>query len=319
MYGKIIVGFNDSDESRDALALAKLIAETTGGQLVVTGVFPCGPSGQFASAAVLKAAHEAEIELAERAGREDRAGSKGRGSGGRGLSEQFPRPRPARRDRGARRGSVVVGSSSRAGVGRILAGNVALQLLHGSPCAVAVAPKGFRESDSRLRAIAVGITDSEESREALRAAVELAKASQATLRLLTAVNASAADEFGWGYGQHNWAPTLRRAMEETLQEAAGEVPDELRPATELLDGDVVPSLVSEAENGVDLLFVGSRGYGPVRRVLLGSVSGALTVFLTGCVHSTWDDEHGRGAVRRCPRRSRGSRPAARAREAKGRC
>ncbi len=43
MYEKIIVGYNDTDESRDALALGKLIAGATGGQLVVTGVFPYGP------------------------------------------------------------------------------------------------------------------------------------------------------------------------------------------------------------------------------------------------------------------------------------
>jgi len=47
MYAKIIVGYNDSDEARDALALGKLIAKTTGARLIVTGVFPYGPNAEF--------------------------------------------------------------------------------------------------------------------------------------------------------------------------------------------------------------------------------------------------------------------------------
>ena len=42
----------------------------------------------------------------------------------------------------------------------------------------------------------------------------------------------------------------------------------------LLDGDAVGEL-AEASAELDLLVLGSRGYGPVRRVLFGSVSRAL--------------------------------------------
>ena len=43
MLRKIIVGFDDSDESRDALAFGKLLAETTGGHLIIIGVVPSLP------------------------------------------------------------------------------------------------------------------------------------------------------------------------------------------------------------------------------------------------------------------------------------
>jgi nucleotide-binding universal stress UspA family protein len=48
------------------------------------------------------------------------------------------------------------------------------------------------------------------------------------------------------------------------------------PATgELLEGDVVDELAALDDREVDLLVCGSRGYGPVRRVLLGGVSSRL--------------------------------------------
>ena len=38
MYRKIIVGYNDSDGSQDALALASQVAQSTGAQLILTCV-----------------------------------------------------------------------------------------------------------------------------------------------------------------------------------------------------------------------------------------------------------------------------------------
>ena len=57
--------------------------------------------------------------------------------------------------------------------------------------------------------------------------------------------------------------------------AAAGVPPELEPRTVLLEGAVVESLAALGPNDVDVLVCGSRGYGPVRRVLLGGVSAPL--------------------------------------------
>src|ERR687885_718966 len=43
---------------------------------------------------------------------------------------------------------LVLGSSHRSAVGRVLAGTTAERLLHGSPCPVAVAPRGFATSEA---------------------------------------------------------------------------------------------------------------------------------------------------------------------------
>ena len=57
-----------------------------------------------------------------------------------------------------------------------------------------------------------------------------------------------------------------------LHEAVAELPSELRALPLLENGDPVQKLLEVAEGGVDLLVLGSRGFGPVMRLLIGSVS-----------------------------------------------
>ncbi len=62
----------------------------------------------------------------------------------------------------------------------------------------------------------------------------------------------------------------RTALDGALASMAGV------PATgELLEGDTVDELAALDDREIDLLVCGSRGYGPVRRVLLGGVSSRL--------------------------------------------
>jgi nucleotide-binding universal stress UspA family protein len=68
---------------------------------------------------------------------------------------------------------------------------------------------------------------------------------------------------------------VREDYQEALDRALAGLPDGVRATGELLYGGVVDELSVVGERGVDLLVCGSRGYGPVRRVLLGTVSAAL--------------------------------------------
>jgi nucleotide-binding universal stress UspA family protein len=68
---------------------------------------------------------------------------------------------------------------------------------------------------------------------------------------------------------------VRKEYQEALDRALVGLPEEVRATGELLYGEVVDELSVVGERGVDLLVCGSRGYGPVRRVLLGTVSAAL--------------------------------------------
>ena len=82
---------------------------------------------------------------------------------------------------------VVIGSSARGRVGRVLPGAVTDRLLHGAPCPVAVAPVGysFEDASDAPRLIGVAFTDSPDGRAALSTACMLATRARGLVRLLT--------------------------------------------------------------------------------------------------------------------------------------
>jgi len=57
-----------------------------------------------------------------------------------------------------------------------------------------------------------------------------------------------------------------------LHRAVAELEPELRALPVIEKGDPVQKLLDAAEMGVDLLVLGSRGFGPMLRLLIGSVS-----------------------------------------------
>ena len=57
-----------------------------------------------------------------------------------------------------------------------------------------------------------------------------------------------------------------------LEEAAERVPAEARAAAVLRDGRPATIIADEAEKGIHLLVMGSRNYGPIRRVMAGSTA-----------------------------------------------
>jgi nucleotide-binding universal stress UspA family protein len=179
-------------------------------------------------------------------------------------------------------GLLVVGSTNRGAVGRVLVGSTAERLMHGAPCPIAIVPPGW-EAGAGLQTIGVAYVDTDEGREALRGAHALARRAGASLRVLTAVKAGLA-----AYGETEARTSERRGRD--FDEIEGELrvtaENALQRATEALDGDVpvetdafvedpADVLVRVSEH-LDLLICGSRGYGPLRAVLLGGVSRRLT-------------------------------------------
>ena len=179
-------------------------------------------------------------------------------------------------------GLLVVGSTRQGAIGRVLPGSTAERLMHGAPCPIAIVPPGW-EAGAGLHTIGVAYVDTEEGREALRSAHALAQRAGATLRVLAAVKAGLAM-----YGETEARSAERRGKD--FDEVEGELrvraEEALRRATDALDGDVpvetdafvedpADVLIRVSEH-LDLLVCGSRGYGPLRAVLLGGVSRRLT-------------------------------------------
>jgi nucleotide-binding universal stress UspA family protein len=156
------------------------------------------------------------------------------------------------------------------------AGRDAHRLLNGSPIPVAVAPREYAAGpEDRIRVIGVGFDGQPESVHALHAAEQLALERGATLRVFAVVAPGDAHTSWSGITADNYVRLVRESLGEQLREAVQALDPSVRAASSLISGDPVRELTARSREGLDLLVVGSRGYGPIRRVVFGSVSGEL--------------------------------------------
>jgi nucleotide-binding universal stress UspA family protein len=173
---------------------------------------------------------------------------------------------------------VIMGTAQEAGATRMLLGSSTERLLHGATVPVTVVPPGWRESaPDRISSIGVAYVDTRDGREALRVAVRVAQRIPAQLTLYSVLGQSS-ERFSYLVGRTDEQAFLDKARDsfgKAMEFAAAGVPPELEPRTVILEGEVVESLAALGPDDVDVLVCGSRGYGPVRRVLLGGVSSRL--------------------------------------------
>jgi nucleotide-binding universal stress UspA family protein len=169
MFDKMLVGVDGRPGGRDALALAQQLA-SRGTELVLVNVY--GPRDRDGAEDLLeRERRQAGVEVAESlvfAG----------GNPGRALQKVAERESAD---------LLVIGSTHRGAVGRVLLGNATLTALNGAPCAVAVAPAGYAADDHRLGVIGVGHDGSDESELALTGARALTAAHNSALRVLAVV------------------------------------------------------------------------------------------------------------------------------------
>jgi nucleotide-binding universal stress UspA family protein len=133
----------------------------------------------------------------------------------------------------------------------------------------------MRDRPRELSRIGVAYVDTPDARAALHQAARLARRTSATLKLYTVV-ADRAEVLPPVIGtdaERAFLATAREAYQHALDQAIAGLPPGVEATGEILTGDVVETL-AELDD-VDVLFCGSRGYGPARRVLLGGVSSRL--------------------------------------------
>lgn len=168
---------------------------------------------------------------------------------------------------------IVVGSSHRGRVGAVLAGTVGVQLLQGAPCPVAVAPRGLADAGQwRPATIGVAYDGSPEARTALDEAHALAHNARAGLKVIAVAEPASTPQESVDPDAFELASTVH--AQKCLQAAIDELGAEFTVVTRMAVGEPGPELLAVTE-GLDLLVLGSHGYGPVRRALLGSVASYL--------------------------------------------
>lgn len=292
---KIIVGVDRSDGSRDAIALASGLAGLNGSTLVLANVFPYDKTPSRAINREFEAylRDDAKSILEQLRDTVDAAVPV--------ETQAIPNPSAPHglhalaEEEDA--GLIVVGSTHTGRKGRVFPGSTAERLLHGSPCPVAVAPKGYADRAGREpQAIGCGYDGTQSSRNALTAARRLAEATGVQLRLIRAFKPIAYD-IPPGSAAMGGAGSYNLVLEERAAE-------ELSKAVEELTGDVTSQfevgdpahVLAGASEDLDMLFVGSRGYGPLHSVVVGGVAGQIVreaacpviVFPRGAAHTEVD-------------------------------
>ncbi len=266
MPGKIIVGFDASDGARDAVAFGQQLAEATGRTLALVCVRPphvpdWAEGGAQREDELAKQA-QATLQSAPVAPAVERQAVCGDSVAGalRGVAESEEAT------------VVVVGCPTRTQTGRIEAGTIAQRLLHGSPCAVALAPRGYATHHPEVfDRIVVGYTDSEEARAAVRTAASLGRACDAVVRVVSVTGKVPS----WSVDLGGYADAVRDTVQNDLDTVLRRLASSVATEGVVLDGDPVDELLDQADGWADLIVTGSRGYGPARQVLLGSVSAGI--------------------------------------------
>jgi nucleotide-binding universal stress UspA family protein len=277
--GKIIIGYDERASARDALALGRELADVSGDRLLLISVFPYDATAMGAELFERFLAEDGERVFApvrDELGDLIETRAVGKDSAARALHEIAEDEQAS---------MVVVGSTERGAVGRVMPGSVGERLLQGAPCPVAVAPRGFAEREGRsLQRLAVAFDGSRQSWAALAFARELAARTRASVDLVGVLspwgtNAPLAFRFaelGEIADLDEVDETRKEELRRRLGDGMQELPGEVRGREVLLTGNPADELSRwAADEQNNLLVVGSRGYGPVKRVLLGGVSSKL--------------------------------------------
>jgi len=259
MFSTIVVGIDGRSGGRDALALARELANGAGeivlGHVYIESLLPArGSPGVFQTG---EREHSRELLQAARSelGLDARMCPVASPSVGRGLHELAERL-------GA--DLIVVGSSRHGLIGRAALGSEMRAALNAAPCAVAVAPSGHAEHPSLLKEIGVAYNGSPESQRALAVARELAAEHGARVSAFEAVSLP----------RHAFADAVDPSQETLM----AEVENARERIAALGDVEAHAAYGEPAEElalygaSVDLLVVGSRGYGPLGRLIHGSTS-----------------------------------------------
>jgi len=263
MFEKVLVGVDGRSGGRDAIALATRLADPAS-RLTLAHVRSglLSPTHAAIPGRVAEE-HEASAEILEGARSEAEIEAEL-------ISIVAGSPGPALHRRAEEQSAdlLVVGSTRHGLLGRVMLGDDTRGALNGAPCAVAIAARGYADHPFPLGRIGVAYNSSPESKDALAVARTLAEPTRAELRAMEVVSIPT----------YAFTGLVPPAFGETVELMISEGNDRMREL-EGVKGTAVYGLPGEElaafGDELDLLVVGSRSYGPLRRLVLGSTSDYL--------------------------------------------
>jgi nucleotide-binding universal stress UspA family protein len=274
---KVLIGVDGSDRSEDAVAFGRALALAADAPVILSTAHqaePPQPRLDNGHVAHHWPREEAEAMLARFALMLLDVEDVER----RPLAEHSPARALQDAAEQAGAGIIVVGSSHVGRLGRVLPGSTAERLLHGAPCPVAVVPVGFSARGlPEHPVIGCGYEESDEGRAALGAAEDLALALGGSLQVTHIVEPPSYlyDTGEMPLNMPELDARMRAQAERVLTERVSHLSARLHDVEGTVQvGRPADGLIGWTE-AVDVMVVGSRGYGPLKAVLLGGVSGQL--------------------------------------------
>ncbi len=265
MFDRIVAGYAGDQAGRDSIALAAALAALLGSELTV--VFPYQP---LLSAVPADAAEERVREEV-----------RGLTAGIEGAPEPTfhwtPSSWPIHGLHEMARyeeAQLIVFGSAREGMADHLHVSLMERLVHGAPCAVAIAPPHYSDGERRafLR-VGVGFSSSEEGISAIHLAQAFAARSGGRLQVIAGAGLEPALA-RYAYSSPALPEVEREIFDQTkatLERVTAELDGELPFERETVRGEPAEVLI-ERSRALDILMLGSRAYGPLRHALMGSVS-----------------------------------------------
>jgi nucleotide-binding universal stress UspA family protein len=175
---------------------------------------------------------------------------------------------------------VVIGSTTRGRRGATLLGTTAERVIHVSACPIAIVPHGYERPEGGVKTVGAAYTATPEGEDALRAAASFARTGGTALRVITIIDPDHAQESAHAMmaEQHHelgveveTAARARVGIEAQARALMAEVAGDIEAELDLMADDPASAIMAASAH-VDLLVMGSRGLGPRRAVVLGSVS-----------------------------------------------
>jgi nucleotide-binding universal stress UspA family protein len=214
MSKPIIVGFDGSEHSLDALTLGRVLAATLQTRLLVVNAYTprdllwvSGTAQPFDEQERKRVMDAAKAELSEQDRYELRSVASPSAAGALHAAAESEQAQ-----------MIVVGSTHRSTIGRVLLGTVAQEALDAAPCAVVVAPAGLATAKQpiRLRRIGVGFDHTPQAYDALTVARSLTRCAKGELHIIWAAHlvAKAFPLAFLSYIDHDYLQRLRAEIEE---------------------------------------------------------------------------------------------------------